>query len=205
MWLIEEKVNKRKSDVWFNPWIAPTIKETEIINTSNKLGLLKFIIIIKGFIFWTVIKIKKFTQFKDFATLGIQAWKGAAPNLIDKDTISKEENKLFSIKFWVKQAIKKITEAMACVRKYLIAASLVTEVLLHSIRGIKVRVLSSSASHLIRSEGELKIIKILIKIELKKSKTEGENHTGEKVGPIDGAWARKLNLAYLSVHVDVNA
>lgn len=66
-------------------------------------------------------------------------------------------------------------------------ASLVVEVLVVNMRGINLKVFNSRATHLIKRDGELIIIMILIIIQLEKSKTEGDNHIGEKAEPIDGA------------------
>lgn len=70
-------------------------------------------------------------------------------------------------------------------------------------KGINPNVLSSNPNQANRILGEVITKNTLINIDTKNVIKEGENHIGEKVKPIDGAWARKLNLAYLSIHVDV--
>lgn len=91
-----------------------------------------------------------------------------------------------------------MTEAKACVRKYLIEESLRPLELFKSKRGIKARVFTSNPTqHKIKEDEEETNIK-LKKIITKNNKVEGVNQIGEEIKSIVGAWAQKLNLAYLS-------
>lgn len=108
---------------------------------TNKIKeLLKEIINIKGAIFCHVKIIKHWVHFKLLITWGNQKCKGAIPVFIIKaNKIKVSINSKFKFserkKFAEKEKIK-IIEAIACVKKYLIAASVVLEFKLISIRGI---------------------------------------------------------------------
>lgn len=84
MWLIEEKANSFRKEVWFKPPMAP-IKVDIRIKIRNKLFMLiKYEIIIIGANFCQVIKIMLLYHEIFSITLGNQKWKGAAPNFIIK-------------------------------------------------------------------------------------------------------------------------
>lgn len=204
MWLIEEKVSNIRTRTWINPSKLPRTREDKIAKNTililknekkSQVNKMK-----SGFNFWTVNKINKTAHLKDSTILGTQAWKGAAPNLIKIATKNKKLTK--SLKPFSKgdntKLKRKITEAKAWVKKYLIEESLKPLELFKSKRGIKARVLTSRPTqHKIKEEEEETNIK-LKKIATKNKKLEGVNQIGEEIKSIVGAWAQKLNLAYLS-------
>lgn len=95
------------------------------------------------------------------------------------------------------------TEAKVWVKKYLIADSEDVLLLVSIKKGTKTKVFNSNPNQQINKEEEEATKNILKRILIKNNPKAGESHTGKKVEPIDGAWARKLHLAYLSLHVDV--
>lgn len=115
--------------------------------------------IMRGLSFWIV----KITNIEDQDRKGVsegsQEWKGAAASLMRRD---KENNK---IKFGKIILSNKKIEARVCVRKYLIAASLV-EILDDERRsGIKAKVFNSKPIHLKGRDEEEKVRITLIAIE----------------------------------------
>ena len=64
--------------------------------------------------------------------------------------------------------------------------------------GIKAKVLISNPTQHKTREEEENTNNILKKITNKNAKLEGENQIREEIYSIVGAWAQKLNLAYLS-------
>jgi len=90
IWLIEEKVRSKRTRTWVNPNTLPTNNELKIakkisfnLEKEEKFQVSK---INKGLSFWNVSKTNKIPQVKGSTILGTQAWKGAAPNLINKAT-----------------------------------------------------------------------------------------------------------------------
>ena len=74
-----------------------------------------------GAIFCTVIKIQQVVQGAAFMTFGNQKWQGAAPSFIISEIIIKVDinGKMFKKII----DIRKITDAVACAKKYFKAAS----------------------------------------------------------------------------------
>lgn len=111
--------------------------------------------------------------------LGNQKWNGAAPsfnNIVEliiklwKFKICML-NKLLILQIYIILTNKKINEAKACVRKYLIAASLENKFLLSIMRGIKDNKLISKPIHIPNQEDDeiaiiVPLINVIIKINL---------------------------------------
>lgn len=153
-----------------------------------------------GLSFWNVSKTNKIPQVKGSTILGTQAWKGAAPSLINRATRNN------SLETWpsrlkrgeITKLNRRATEARAWVRKYLIETSLSPLEFLLNRRGTKARVLISNPTQHKTKEDEEKTNNILKKMMEKNSKLEGVNQIREERYSIVGAWAQKLKLAYLS-------
>lgn len=142
-WLIDEKVIKRRVWIWARPWMAPTTNEAMAISSKKDVSA-KPAIINKGLIFWIVRRTYNLHHDRGAATEGNQAWKGAAPNLILKDTIRRVTKKVFKYPP-IKSAarINKI-EASVWVKKYFRAASLVNLYFSLIIKGMNAKVFNSS-------------------------------------------------------------
>lgn len=87
----------------------------------------------------------------------------------------------------------------------MIADSLEVLLELFRIKGIKAKVFNSSPTHLNNRDGEERTMNTLVAKQIINKIKEGFIIIGKKGNPIDGAWAHKLYLAYLSIHVDVKA
>lgn len=133
-----------------------------------------------------------------------QLWNGAPPNLILIPTIKQtRQNEDWKSNRLPRRAKINRTEANVWVKKYLIADSEDVLLLVAIKKGTKTKVFSSNPSQQINKEEEEITKNTLKKILTENNPKAGESHIGKKVEPIDGAWARKLHLAYLSLHVDV--
>ena len=205
IWLIEEKVRSIRTRTWLRPSTLPTNNELKIAKkisfTLKKEKKSEVSKIKSGLSFCNVSKINKTPQLKGSTILGTQAWKGAAPSLINK---ANRNNRLNMAPAVLKSGemtklSRRITEARAWVRKYLIATSLNPFEFLFNNRGIKANVLISNPTQHKTKEEEENTNSILKKITSKNSKLEGTNQIREEIYSIVGAWAQKLNLAYLSL------
>lgn len=130
----------------------------------------------RGLIFWMVKRTNKIIHGKDSTILGIQAWKGAAPNLILilKRIRKSTRNFKFKVSSGNEIAIKKIIEANVCLKKYLIAFSLLNVLFDLNKRGIKLSVLSSRASQFRKIDALEQTIAILKITDLKNKKSIGD-------------------------------
>lgn len=166
-WLIEEKAMSLRSEVWFKPPIAPT-KIDKIIIVFKKFFLKQKESKIIGASFCQVIKIKAMFQFKPSITFGNQKWKGATPLFIIKEDAKIKLNKKF---LFIKMlcsifelnkiiANKRVLEANACVRKYLIEASAENKLFEFIESGIKDKRLISNPIQTLSHEEELILIKV---------------------------------------------
>lgn len=153
-----------------------------------------------GLNFWNVSKTNNTLQLRGSTILGTQAWKGAAPSLIKRASKNNKLNILpaMSKNEEITKLNRRITEAKAWVRKYLIVTSLNPFEFLLNNRGIKANVLISNPTQHKTKEEEEDTNNILKKITNKNIKLEGTNQIREEIYSIVGAWAQKLNLAYLS-------
>lgn len=204
MWLIDEYVSILRVWVWINPIMEPTSKEAKIVSQIN-FGNLNKISRVIGFIFWIERRINKIGHIRRSTMLGSHEWNGAAPSLIIivlKIMMSKIIL-LSSKESGTEIEIKNRIEASVCLRKYLMAASLLSYFLGVRINGIKLRVFSSNAIQVKNSDDEEIIIIILVKILIKNINIEGEKNIREKDYPIDGAWAHKLKVSLSFLRVDV--
>jgi len=204
MWLIEEKVIILRTRTWTTPRNLPTRTEEITLKKIRSLFKSKKSCdnrIQRGFSFWMVNRKNKTNQLSDSTILGTQAWKGAAPNFTSK-AITNRKVKGWSTWPEIGETTKlkrKSTEAKAWVRKYLIEESLKPLEFSLSKRGMKAKVLiSNPTQHKINEEEEITNTN-LNKIIKRNKKIEGENKIREEIESIVGAWAQKLNLAYLSI------
>jgi len=122
---MEEKVKIFLKEVWFSPLIEPMIAERTMA-AHKKVVRFKEIRSI-GAIFCQINKIKDCLQLVYSITWGNQKWKGAIPAFIESARVKTTEYGLKS-NFVGARSIKVIriiiTEAIAWLRKYLMALSL---------------------------------------------------------------------------------
>lgn len=80
--MIEEYANNFRKEIWIKPPKEPIIVDIKIaaITANNLILLNKTLIAIKGFIFWSVNKIKKTGQDNPSTIEGNHWWKGGIPN-----------------------------------------------------------------------------------------------------------------------------
>lgn len=121
-WLIDENVRSFRIEVWLIPPILPVKIEIILARMINDFMGYKGIRD-RGAIFCQVIRIREFFQFRPSMILVNQKCKGGAPSFI-KIGIIIARYRFFS--FWRFMIIRRrVLEASACTRKYLILVSVV--------------------------------------------------------------------------------
>jgi hypothetical protein len=157
--LIDENAMIFRNLVWLNPIIVLVSRDITIIDIMNWSFILLFIISIIGAIFCQVNRISALFQLNPSITSGNQKWNGAAPNLI----ISAEFNISINVEFIrglmnsfvnnnIITDISRIRDAIACVIKYFIDASVEKTFFFSEKIGITDNRLISNPIHILNQE-----------------------------------------------------